>query len=767
MNNEFCYNCMREIEYSKICPDCDNNAMKIPESQLYLSPGTVLQEKYLIGKALGQGGFGITYLAWDTTLNIKLAIKEYLPQELAYRTVGQSDINLLKESLAGSFNYGLEKFLEEARTLAQFNEHPNIVSVRDFFKANGTAYLVMNHIEGVTLKEYLTNRDKLLPFEQASYIFMPVLDALKEVHAAGILHRDISPDNLLLDAKGRVVLIDFGAARQAMGDKSRSMSVIMKAGFTPLEQYQSKGKQGPWTDIYAVAATFYHAITGQFPPESMDRIDEDNLVPPLQLGTKMTSEQEKALLKALAVRARDRFQTVEEFQEALMKMEVKEFESPASNTSNDRFNIEKENAFLTLEEEIGSKNYKKSNQGLFANKSENKEKKALSIGYAILAFLFLLTSAITVSISFFGFYVIIIPIVALVLLILVLLIIYSIANRIFGSVRGKRDKRTQDKIFNTSKKSLSGTEAVIIVIGILAAFGVVLFILFNVFSGEMLTTSGSINKVEVNAQEDVFGSNDAFTDADYVIDYEHGTIPLSEVEIGARVADPTWEWEFRQGRYYTSEDGDETKPVTWLVVAKDHYDGLEPHVTLLSEELIGRFVFDNSTDREHYYSYMGSNHWGNSGTTNATRGLRPWLNSNDNHADKGFYRAFTDNFKNVVLITSLPNKEWQKKEAYITSDFVFIPSDTELGDNEHGLGYPIGSVYKYFKESDDEKRVAKLAGEPHTYWTRTPGSRSFGTRVLCVNIDGAYGNDGAGVDIRGVRPALNVKSDTLVTKVRN
>ncbi len=317
-----CHGCMEKKTQNKKCPYCGWVEGTAPESALHLPPGTILQEKYLIGKALGQGGFGITYLAWDMNLNLKLAVKEYLPQELAYRTGGQSEGSIYKKSLADNFNYGLEKFLEEARTLARFNEHPNIVSVRDFFKANGTAYLVMNHIEGVTLKEYLAGRDKPLPFEQALDIFMPVLDALKEVHAAGILHRDISPDNLLINSNGRVVLIDFGAARQAMGDKSRSMSVTMKAGYSPVEQYQSKGKQGPWTDIYAVAATFYHAITGQMPPESLDRISEDSLLYPSIIGVNIDPQKEKALIKAMAVLAKNRYQSVIKFQEALQILSV-------------------------------------------------------------------------------------------------------------------------------------------------------------------------------------------------------------------------------------------------------------------------------------------------------------------------------------------------------------------------------------------------------------------------------------------------------------
>jgi serine/threonine protein kinase len=304
--------------WSLTCPYCGYEEGAAPESLLHLPAGTVLQGKYLLGRVLGQGGFGITYLAWDMTLNLKLAIKEYLPQQLATRTGNDSRVTVYKDSLAAQFSYGMTKFLEEARTLARFNEHPNIVTVRDYFEANNTAYLVMNHHEGVTLQSYLDSKSGRIPVAQALAIFMPVLDALKEVHRAGILHRDISPDNLLIDRSGRVVLIDFGAARQAMGEKSKSLSVIMKAGYSPPEQYQSKGKQGPWTDIYAVAATIYRAITAKAPLEAIDRMVEDDLVPPSQLGIEIEPSLEKALLKALAVKAADRYQAVEDFQTSLL-----------------------------------------------------------------------------------------------------------------------------------------------------------------------------------------------------------------------------------------------------------------------------------------------------------------------------------------------------------------------------------------------------------------------------------------------------------------
>lgn len=316
---KLCMGCMQEkADAGQIeCPDCSFLEGTEPSSPLFLSPRTILEGKYLIGRVLGQGGFGITYLAWDINLNVKLAIKEYFPQDLASRAAGHSQVSAYSGSMGSQYEYGLDKFLQEARTLAQFEGHPNIVSVRDYFKANGTAYFVMSYVEGITLQKHLANAGGKLPVDQALGIIMPVLDALKEVHAVNILHRDISPDNIFINRRGQVILIDFGAARQAIGEKGHSLSIILKPGYAPEEQYRSKGEQGPWTDIYAVAATVYHLITGQQPPEALERLVEDNMSFPTQLGVDINENEEQAIIKALAVRAPDRFQTINDFQAAL------------------------------------------------------------------------------------------------------------------------------------------------------------------------------------------------------------------------------------------------------------------------------------------------------------------------------------------------------------------------------------------------------------------------------------------------------------------
>ncbi len=329
-HSQRCMGCMEEKGDLETCSHCGFIEGSDALSPQHLKPGTLLQGKYLVGLALGQGGFGITYLGWDINLKLKLAIKEFLPQELASRTAGTTEVSVYtSNSYRDQFEYGLEKFLQEAQTLAQFEGHPNIVSVRDFFRENNTAYIVMSYVEGITLKELLANSGNRMEIEQSLAIIMPVLDALAEVHAVEMLHRDVSPDNIFINRKGQTILIDFGAARQAIGEKGRSLSIILKPGFAPEEQYRSRGQQGPWTDIYAAGITFYRMITGTMPPESLDRLAEDTLIPPSQLGVQIDTDLEDTLMKALAVKAEDRFQTVRDFQNALLgRAEAAASESP-------------------------------------------------------------------------------------------------------------------------------------------------------------------------------------------------------------------------------------------------------------------------------------------------------------------------------------------------------------------------------------------------------------------------------------------------------
>jgi formylglycine-generating enzyme required for sulfatase activity len=328
---DLCMGCMAENGGAAVCPQCGFAESQVTTGGgLYLPPRTVLNERYVIGRVLGQGGFGIIYLAFDVTLNLKLAIKEFLPRELAARGADGVSVSVYQDQARQLFAYGLEQFLAEARTLARLSEHPGIVMVRDFFVANGTGYLAMSYLDGLTLKDYVARKGGRLPFLAGFRALLPVMDALREVHALGLLHRDISPDNIYLTRDKQVKLIDFGAARVALGERSKSLSVIFKPGFAPEEQYRSKGNQGPWTDVYALAGTLYYAITGHVPPEALDRLAEDTLLPPSALGVDIPPAAEAVLLKALAVRATGRYPTVDVFQQELMRTAVnRKEEAPA------------------------------------------------------------------------------------------------------------------------------------------------------------------------------------------------------------------------------------------------------------------------------------------------------------------------------------------------------------------------------------------------------------------------------------------------------
>ena len=308
-----CPNCF-SVRAATPCPQCGwQPGLDNPPPALAL--GTVLDGRYRIGRVLGHGGFGITYLAWDENLHLRLAIKEYLPRDTATRAPDGVSMAIYSGQAGEQFAYGLERFIDEARALARFDQHPGIVTVKNFFRTHGTGYCVMDYVEGITLRHYLDQQPGgKISVEAALKLLTPVADALRAVHKEGLLHRDIAPDNIYLSQDGRIKLLDFGAARYAAGEHSKSLSMVLKPGYSPEEQYRTKGRQGPWTDVYGLGATVYRAITGTVPPESLDRLDHDDLVPPSKLGIAIQPEQEAALLKALAVKAHQRYQSIPELQ---------------------------------------------------------------------------------------------------------------------------------------------------------------------------------------------------------------------------------------------------------------------------------------------------------------------------------------------------------------------------------------------------------------------------------------------------------------------
>ncbi|MCR5576009.1 MAG: serine/threonine protein kinase [Oscillospiraceae bacterium] len=304
---------------SGACPYCGyDGASAAGKYPLALKPSSILNGRYILGHVLGQGGFGITYLAWDDNMKERVAIKEYLPSEFAVRYPGSPSVQVHSANQTENFAYGKAQFLEEAKTLAAFIGDSHIVRIYSYFEENGTAYYCMEYVDGLPLDKYMATRGGRLTPAETNRLLLPLMESLERVHAKGIVHRDIAPDNILVTGDGTTKLIDFGAARYSTGEKSKSLDVILKHGFAPFEQYSRRERQGPWTDVYALGATWYYAVTGRVPPDSVDRVEEDELVPPSALGVEIDAASEQALLKALAVTAPKRFQSMGDFRRALL-----------------------------------------------------------------------------------------------------------------------------------------------------------------------------------------------------------------------------------------------------------------------------------------------------------------------------------------------------------------------------------------------------------------------------------------------------------------
>ena len=313
-----CLGCFQNIrEDLEVCPFCGYIDGTPPEESVHMQPGTVLAERYIIGRVLGYGGFGVTYIGWDAKLEQRVAIKEYMPSEFSTRMPGQAKISVFSGTKSNQFATGLNKFVDEAKKLSKFQNEDGIVKIFDCIAENETAYIIMEYLEGETLAERL-KRERTIPEEEAINILMPVMKSLESVHHNGIIHRDIAPDNIFITKDG-AKLIDFGASRFATTSHSRSLTVIIKPGFSAEEQYRSRSDQGPYTDVYSVAATLYKMITGETPPDALDRrakienAKRDTLIDPHKIKRDISLITENAILNALNIQIEDRTQSVQKF----------------------------------------------------------------------------------------------------------------------------------------------------------------------------------------------------------------------------------------------------------------------------------------------------------------------------------------------------------------------------------------------------------------------------------------------------------------------
>lgn len=309
----YCSRCMREIDREGICPHCGYDpAASVAGSQL--EEGTLLQSgRYELGTVIGQGGFGITYSAWDQVLDIPVAIKEYYPDCYCQRDISETDTVFTKPDCSGYYHLGLQTFIREARILAMLQNIPTVVKVYDCFEKNNTAYIVMEFVRGETLQHYC---QKHHPKEQELLkMLRNTIDDLILVHKAGVLHRDISPSNLLVQENGTVKLIDFGAATNLA--KAEEKNASLNRSFAAPEQYDANGEQGFWTDVYGLSATLYTLFTGEMIPDAPSRLEKDRLKKPRRAGAKISRRLSSAIFRGLRIDPRKRIQSMEEFRAEL------------------------------------------------------------------------------------------------------------------------------------------------------------------------------------------------------------------------------------------------------------------------------------------------------------------------------------------------------------------------------------------------------------------------------------------------------------------
>lgn len=314
-----CIHCMKEKHSAdEICPFCGSDPKSADIPPYHLQPFSILAGKYLLGMAIGEGGFGITYIGMDLNLEMRVAIKEYYPNGCAVRNCSESNTVLSYSNSAQEvFEKGREKFINEARLLAKCSNLSEIVSVKDFFRENHTAYIVMEYIEGITLKAYLKQNGDHIPAQKTLQMMKPVICSLSKVHDMNLIHRDISPDNIMICNNGSVKILDFGGARDYIFSNEKSLSIMLKPGYAPEEQYRTHGNQAPWTDVYALCATMYRCITGSVPPESLERAYQESLPPIRSISPDCPPAVASAIEKGMSIYPEDRFQSMQELYSAL------------------------------------------------------------------------------------------------------------------------------------------------------------------------------------------------------------------------------------------------------------------------------------------------------------------------------------------------------------------------------------------------------------------------------------------------------------------
>ena len=334
---KLCMGCMKQIEdHLSTCPYCGFNERTLRQESYYLDPGTVIGGKYIVGRVLSYGGHTVSYLGMDAEKEQKVVVKEYLPSDFSTRSEGEKDVTIYSGDGQEQFEQGLTNFLNEANRIQHLQDGEGIAKVYDCVAENETGYVISEYVEGRTLKEIL-DEGKKYSVEEAAAIIRRILQGLSGVHHMDIVHCDISPETIMVTTEGDIKLMDFGATRYVTTANSKSLSIILKRGYAPEEQYRSKGQRGPWTDVYAVGAVMYRMITGLVPQESVERALADELKEPSKLGVPISKSMENALMNALNVYQKDRTQSAEAFLRELNSENVKRIKVKQKKNKTEKF----------------------------------------------------------------------------------------------------------------------------------------------------------------------------------------------------------------------------------------------------------------------------------------------------------------------------------------------------------------------------------------------------------------------------------------------
>lgn len=324
MASELCMNCFSVKGQYEVCPFCGYVEGTPPKQPHYLTPGTILGNHFIVGTVIGFGGFGITYKCFDITLGVIVAVKEFYPAGLVNRSPGESKVGLMSGEKQQQYAAQLKRFLMEAQSVAQFGKAKDIVNVYDYFEKNNTAYIIMEYIDGVLLKDYLEKQGRMPP-EVAMSVITPIMSAVKKIHSKGIIHRDISPDNIFIAGEDSIKIFDFGAAQLNDSQEGMAGEKVIKVGYSAPEQYRDNSRQGYYTDVYSVGAILYQMLTGRQPIESTEREFRDELKSPMELGIRVSGNVDRAVMEALAVKPELRFQGIQALEEALESKRIAEY----------------------------------------------------------------------------------------------------------------------------------------------------------------------------------------------------------------------------------------------------------------------------------------------------------------------------------------------------------------------------------------------------------------------------------------------------------